>query len=335
MVTGTGAGAILSLPGKSNRFTLFNQYADNYHFSSLQEIMLDQYVGLQVFCEVVEAGSFSAAASRLSMSAPMVSKHVAQLEHTLGARLLHRTSRRQSLTEAGTVYYEQCRAALDTLQAAQAIIGQGTQVPRGQLKISAPVWCANRRFAELLNAYREQCPEVTIDIRLENRKVDLVADGFDLALRATRELSPVLIARPLCAVPFRFVASPAFVERHGMPQSPEDLARLGLIAPSYVNLDGLELFGPGGKARFSAGAVMRSDDTTLSYHAVHAGMGYAYLPEWLVADDLASGRLVRLLPGHSSDVPTLFAVYTSRQYMLPKLRSFIDFLGSALAAPQA
>jgi DNA-binding transcriptional LysR family regulator len=292
--------------------------------------MLDQLTSLKVFCEIVEANSFSVAAERLSMSAPMVSKHVAQLEKGLGARLLHRTSRHLSLTEAGAVYFEQCKAALDTLQGAEASIGRSTQTPRGQLKLSAPVWCANRRFAEILFAYREKYPEVLVDIRLENRKVDLAAEGFDLALRATREPSAHLIARPLCPVPFLLVASPAYLKRHGTPQVPEDLARLGLIAPSYLNIDGMEIQGPGGKARVRSTVVMKSDDTTLSYHAVHAGLGFAYLPEWLVADDVAGGGLVRVLPHHSAPCPTLFAVYTNRHYLLPKLRSFIDFLGEAL-----
>ena len=294
--------------------------------------MLDRLTGLQVLCEVVEAGGFSAAAKQLSISAPMVSKHVAQLEQSLGARLLNRTSRRLSLTEAGTVYYEQCRIALDTLQAAQEAVGQGTVVPRGLLKVSAPVWCANRRFARVLAAYREKCPDVVIDIRLENRKVDLVAEGFDLALRATREPSPMLIARPICPVPFYLVASPAYLKRHGTPDQPADLTALGAIVPSYLNLNGLEILGAGAKGKVALTAVMKSDDTTLTYHAVHAGLGLAYLPDWLVSDDLAAGKLIRLLPDHHGPEVTLFAVYTSRQYMLPKLRSFIDFLSHSLGA---
>lgn len=297
--------------------------------------MLDRLVGLQVFCEVVEARGFSAAAERLSMSAPMVSKHIAQLELTLGARLLHRTSRRLSLTEAGTVYHEQCRLALDTLQAAEAAVGQGTQVPRGHLKVSAPVWCANRRFARILADYTARYPDVVIDIRLENRKVDLVAEGFDLALRATREPAPMLIARPICPIPFCFVATPAYLKRHGKPRLPEDLGRLGAITPTYTKLDFVDMQGPGGKSRASLTTVMKSDDTTLTYHAVHAGLGMAFLPEWLVADDVAARRLTRLLPNHLAASPTLFAVYTSRQYLLPKLRTFIDFLSASLGDPAA
>lgn len=292
--------------------------------------MLDQLTSLQVFCEVVDAGGFSAAASRLAMSAPMVSKHIAQLEGKLGARLLHRTSRRQSLTEVGTAYYEQCHAALDMLQAGQAAIGQGRQSPRGQLKLSAPVWCANPRFARLLTEYRRLYPEVLVDIRLENRKVDLVAEGFDLALRATREPSPTLIARPICPVPFRLVAAPDFILRCGMPLVVHDLAQLDAIVPSYVDINGLEMHGPDGRSKARFKAAIKSDDTTLSFHAVHAGLGIAYLPDWLVGDDLATGKLIPLLPHYEVPSVTLFAVYTSRRYMLPNLRSFIDFLSASL-----
>jgi DNA-binding transcriptional LysR family regulator len=292
---------------------------------------MDRMTSLRVFREVVESGSFVTAAERLSMSPPMASKHVAQLEKSLGARLLHRSSRHLSLTEAGTAWYEQSRRALDLLDAAEAAIGQKSEAPRGQLKVSAPVWCATPRFARVLADYRERFPEVLVDIHLENRKVDLAADGYDVALRATQEPSPALIARPLCRVPFYLAGTPAYLARMGSPTLPADLVRLGAIVPSYVNLDNLSLKGPGGRMfALRLTPAMRSDDTTLTLHAVRAGMGIAFLPEWLVDDDLAAGRLVQLLPDHAPHPVTLFAVYTSRQYMAPKLRSFIDFLGERL-----
>jgi DNA-binding transcriptional LysR family regulator len=293
---------------------------------------MDRLTGLRVFRDVVESGSFAAAAERLGVSAPMASKHVAQLEKSLGARLLHRSSRHLSLTEAGTAWYEQSRRALDLLDAAEAAIGQKNEGPRGQLKVSAPVWCATPRFARVLADYRERFPEVLVDMHLENRKVDLTADGYDLALRATQEPSPALIARPLCRVAFHLVATPGYVAHAGVPATPADLAKLGAIVPSYVNLEGLSLKGPGGRqAPLRLQAVMKSDDTNLTLHAVRAGMGMSFLPEWLVDDDLARGLLVRLVPDYAAPPVTLFAVYTSRQYMAPKLRSFIDFIGSALA----
>jgi DNA-binding transcriptional LysR family regulator len=291
---------------------------------------MDTLTSLRVFREVVESGSFVAAASRLGLSTAMASKHVAHLERQLGARLLNRTSRHLSLTEAGTVYLEQCREALDSLQAGEAAIGLSQEAPRGVLRVTAPVWCANRRFADVLAAYKLQHPDVVVDIRLENRKVDLVEEGYDLALRVTREHAATLIVRPLCTLQFHLVATPAYLQRAGRPVDVADLERLGAILPTYVNLDGLEVTGPAGKLRLRLTAAMKTDDTTLSYHSVHAGLGMAYLPDWLVADDLKHGALERVLPGVDTSPATLFAVYTSRKYMTAKVRSFIDFLSTAL-----
>jgi DNA-binding transcriptional LysR family regulator len=291
---------------------------------------MDTLTSLRVFREVVDSGSFVAAAHRLGLSTAMASKHVAHLERQLGARLLNRTSRRLSLTEAGTVYLEQCREALDSLQAGESAIGLRQETPRGVLKVTAPVWCATRRFAEVLAAYKLKCPEVVVDIRLENRKVDLVEEGYDLALRVTREPSPSLIVRPLCTLQFHLVATPAYLKRVGRPKDVTDLERLGAILPTYVNLDGLELDGPSGKLRVRLDATMKTNDTTLSYHAVHAGLGLAYLPDWLVADDLRRGDLEQVLPGFEAPTLTLFAAYTSRKYLTAKVRSFIDFFSAAL-----
>ncbi|CAN7382774.1 LysR family transcriptional regulator [Variovorax sp. LjRoot290] len=293
---------------------------------------MDRLTSLRVFRDVVESGSFVAAAERLGVSAPMASKHVAQLEKSLGARLLHRSSRHLSLTEAGQAWYEQSRRALDLLDAAEAAIGQKNEAPRGQLKVSAPVWCATPRIARVLADYRERFAEVLVDMHLENRKVDLAADGYDLALRATQEPSPALIARPLCRLQFHLVAAADYLARAGVPAVPADLAKLGAIVPSYVNIEGLALKGPGGRqVPLRLQPVMKSDDTTLTLHAVRAGMGMSFLPEWLIDDDLAAGRLVRLVPDYTAPAVTLFAVYTSRQYMAPKMRSFIDFLGERLS----
>ena len=296
---------------------------------------MDTLTSLRVFREVVESGSFVAAAQRLNLSTAMASKHVAHLERQLGARLLNRTSRHLSLTEAGTVYLEQCRDALDSLQAGEAAIGLRQEAPRGVLKLTAPVWCATRRFADVLAAYQQRFPEVMVDIRLENRKVDLVEEGYDLALRVTRDPAPSLIVRPLCTLQFHLVATPAYLKRLGAPDGPSDVERLGAILPTYVNLDGIEVTGPTGKqTTVRLNATMKSDDTTLSYHAVHAGIGIAFLPDWLVGDDLQRGHLVRVLPRYDAAALTLFAAYTSRKYLTAKVRSFIDFVSAALATAE-
>lgn len=291
---------------------------------------MDRMTSLRVFREVVEAGSFSAAADRLSLSAPMASKHVAELEHSLGARLLHRSSRHLSLTEAGELYYTQCRQALETLDAAESAISLHATAPRGELKVTAPVWCANRHFAQTLAGYHERYPHVVVDMRLENRKVDLVADGLDLALLATDEPSSTFIARPLCDVPFIAVASPAYVARVTAGLGAGEEPRVGTLLPSHLNLDKIPVQQDAeGRALAIPPVVMRSDDSTLLYHAALAGIGVAYLPEWQVSDDLAQGRLMPLPRQPKMPPITLFAVYMSRRFMPPKLRTFIDFLAES------
>lgn len=292
---------------------------------------MDTLTSLRVFRDVVEAGSFAAAAQKADVSTAMASKHVAHLERLLGARLLNRTSRHLSLTEAGSVYLVQCRQALDALSAGEAAIGERLEAPRGVLKITAPVWCANRRFAEVLAAYRDRYPSVVVDIRLENRQVDLVEEGYDLALRVAREPSPSLIVRPICGVPFHLVASTAWLASRPPIDGVAGLAGREAILPTYVNLETLDLTGPAGPVSVRLTAVMKTDDTTLAHHAVHAGIGIALLPDWLVADDLRTGTLRPVLPDHAPLAGRLFAAYTSRKYMTAKVRSFIDFLHDALA----
>jgi DNA-binding transcriptional LysR family regulator len=299
--------------------------------------MMDTLTSLQVFREVAEGGSFVGAAERLGLSTAMASKHVAHLERRLGARLLNRSSRRLSLTEAGAAYLARCREALDLLRAGEAVVACGAEAPQGVLKVTAPVWCATRRFADLLAAYRDRYPQVVPDLRLENRRVDLVEEGYDLALRVTAgEPSPALIVRPLGGVRFHWVASPACLARAGPLETPADLATVGAVLPTYVNLETMTLHGPGGAtASPRLAAAMKSDDTTLSHHAVRAGIGAAFLPEWLVGDDLDRGTLRAVLPGWTAPPMTLYAAYTSRKYLTAKVRTFIDFLGESLGSDGA
>ncbi|SHH51786.1 LysR substrate-binding domain-containing protein [Pollutimonas bauzanensis] len=295
---------------------------------------MDTLLSLRVFCEIAAAGSFVAAAHRLSLSAPMVSKHMAHLERELGVRLLNRTSRRVSLTEAGNLYHEQCRAALETLELAAAAIGRSVEAPRGALKVTAPVWFANPRVVQTMAAYQKQYPDVMLDLRFSNRKVDLAAEGYDLALRVTRDPSPHLIVRRICAIQFHLVAAPAYFKSAGTPESLADLAGYGAILPSYLETEGFEFEGPKGKVLIRLAPLMKSDDSTYSYHAVRAGVGIGFLPGWLVDEDLASGSLVQVLPQYRQAPQELYATYISRKYLTPKVRTFIDFVTQSLGGPR-
>jgi DNA-binding transcriptional LysR family regulator len=288
-----------------------------------------------VFREIVETGSFAAAAKRLNVSAPMASKHIAELEQAVGARLLHRSSRRLAPTEAGEAYYAQCRQALEILDAADAQARQRSSTPQGVLKVAAPVWCANRRFVAVLADYLRRYPEVVVDLRLENRMVDLVAEGFDLALRATPEPAPNLFARKLCDVQLQAVATPEFLARSRARNEGGPAQTMEIIAPSYVDMN--KMF-PARWTKNPSSApqiVMRTDDSHLTYLSVLAGIGAAVLPDWIVADDIAAGDLVALTLERSLPNPTLHAVYTSRRHIPSKLRSFVDFFGKHLGANES
>ncbi len=297
---------------------------------------MDTLQSMKVFRSVVEAGSFVAAARALDVSTAMASKHIANLEKRLGTRLLNRSSRHLSLTDAGRVYFEQVREALDGLESAELAVGRTAVAPRGVLKVTAPVWFANAHFARLLAAYRARYPDVLLDVSLNDRVVDLVEEGFDLALRVTSQPGSALIARPLHAIRFRVVAAPAYVAAHGLPRAPEDLAAHATIGYTYSPFgDHWPFESTDGIEQVPFAPTLRTNNTTLSYAMVVAGMAIAPLPPWLVDEDVAAGRLVALLPAHPMAAATLYAIYTSRRYLAPKVRTFVDHMASSCAQAAA
>lgn len=293
---------------------------------------MDTLLSIKVFCEVVRAGSFVAAARHLGISNPMASKHVVHLEQQVGARLLHRTSRRLSLTEAGQLYYDKCVDALDVLDQAEAALGDRQGEPSGVLRVTVPVWFASNRIAQLLVQYQKRYPRVVLDLHLTNSKIELAQAGMDLAIRVTHDPEPHLIVRKIGTVRLVLVSSHDYISRMGKPQSVQDLERYGAVMPNYRDRNDYLLQGPAGMIKFRLHGLMKVNDTTLSRELVLAGMGIAMLPAWLIEDDLRQGRLLRLLPDHDSPPLDIFASYISRQYQTGKVRSFIDFFSAAMAS---
>ncbi|MBR0835430.1 LysR family transcriptional regulator [Bradyrhizobium manausense] len=287
---------------------------------------MDSLVSMRVFCLVAELKSFATAAQRLRISPAMVSKHVMQLEKRLGTRLLNRTSRRVSLSESGALYFEQARQMLDSLDEIEAAVGNTTVVPHGTLRLTAPVWMANTMFAGVLADYQARYPEVRLDVDLSGRLVNLVEEGFDLALRATGAPDEALIARPITSVPFYMVAAPAFIKRAGRPATFADLAGQALLHYALYPGESFSFTGEHGPETVKLNPVLRSGNETLLHMAALEGMGLAFLPKWLVAEDIASGRLEHVMPEHIIFVGKLFAVYPSRKYLSAKVRTFIDFI---------
>ena len=292
---------------------------------------MDTLTSLRVFCAVAELKSFTAAAERLGLSPAMASKHVMHLEDRLGTRLLNRTSRHVSMTEAGMLYFNQARQMLEGLDDVEAEISNVTVMPRGILKLSAPVWVANTLIARMLAEYHQRYPDVCLDMDFSGRIVNLVDEGFDLALRATApdRLDPGLIARPLTKIVFHAVGSPAYLARTGRPAKLTDLNGHSLLQYSGMNSNGsLGFDGPQGRETVKFQTVMQSENETMLHLAALEGMGLVFLPALMIQPDIAEGRLEMVLLKTLNFSTTLYAVYPSRKYLSAKVRTFIDFLSS-------
>ncbi len=288
---------------------------------------MDTLLSLRVFAAIAETKSFAAVAERMEISAAMTSKHVQHLEGAIGARLLNRTSRRVSLTEAGAIYLASVRPLLEGLDEAGARLAQSAIKPRGTLRISLPVWLAEPAFVRVLAAYRARCPEVMLDLDLSGRAVNLVEDGYDLALRVSRALDEGLIARKLADISFRLVAAPQLLDRIGRPARMAELAGAPLLAYSPVSTGGRVRLGLGPDApEVRMTPVLQSANETVLFQAALEGMGIAIMPHVAARAHLVAGRLEVLLPDLPAPSVPLSAIYPDRSYLPAKTRSFLDFL---------
>jgi DNA-binding transcriptional LysR family regulator len=294
---------------------------------------VDTLTSIRVFRQVVESGSFVAAADRMDLSTAMVSKHVAYVEKRLGVRLLNRNSRTLSLTEPGSVYFERCKTILDDLEATELELGSLGTVPRGTVRLTCPSWFARQVLADNLAEFRRRYPEIVIDVSFEDRLVDLVEEGYDLALRVTREgsLPAGLIARPLRPVRFYLAASRAYLKLHGAPKSPEDLARHDFVA--IGNIDSLTLAGANGNVDVPLRTVLRYRSLGGVANAVAAGIGLAPLPDILFEEPMFKGVLTPVLTDYPLREAMVYAVYVSRRYLPLKIRALIDFLAQPAIPP--
>lgn len=291
---------------------------------------MDRFVSMSVFTRVVERGSFVAAAEGSGMTATMVGNHIRALEERLGARLLNRTTRQQSLTETGRNYYEQCVNILAQVQAAEGDARDIRERPRGRLRVSVPVMYGTMLLVPAIGEYLEANPEVQMELALNDRFVDLADEGFDAAIRIGVLPDSNLIARPLAPSPLVVCASPAYLARHGTPKTPSDLEQHQCIAIGFVSglqrnwrltlVDGSEqvVKVPGRLDISGSGTALRE--------AALAGLGVIFQPTMLVAQDIAAGRLVRLFPKLPSPSNPVHVVYFSERKLTAKLASFINFM---------
>ncbi|HLW26394.1 MAG TPA: LysR family transcriptional regulator [Kiloniellales bacterium] len=288
---------------------------------------MDQLTGIEVFLRVAARGSFSAAAAELGMSRAMVSKHVQALETRLGGRLLNRTTRRLSLTEAGRVFFEQAGTLVEALREAEETIGALQSAPRGELRVNAPVSFGARHLGGAVSDFMARYPEITVHVTLEDRQVDIVKEGYDLAIRIGRLTDSSLIARRLAPSRMLLLASPAYLERHGTPELVSDLSRHECLSYSYfTHGDEWHFDGPEGPACVRINGRLVANNGELLNEACLAGRGICLMPSFIAAPDVRAGRLVQILPAYRPVGAAVHALYPHARHLAPKVRVFIDHL---------
>lgn len=291
---------------------------------------MDKFLEMKTFAAVVDSGSFVQAADALNISKPAVSRHVSELEHRLGVRLLQRTTRKLSLTEEGRTFYARCKSLLAEVEVAETEISSKAVAVKGLIKVNVPVSFGLLELAKVWPGFMSRYPDVELDITLSDRFVDLVEEGYDLAVRIARMPNSSLISRKLASSRMILCASPAYLRKHGKPKKPSDLAAHAALSYSLLATgDEWEFDGPEGKTFVTVKPVMRTNSGDSCLAAARQHKGIILQPSFIVAGDLQSGALVELLPGYRSLEFGIYAVYPSRQFVSPKVRAMIDFLSQS------
>jgi DNA-binding transcriptional LysR family regulator len=287
---------------------------------------------IALFVVVVEQGGFTAAADHLELSKGAVSKAVTRLEQGLGVRLLHRTTRRHTLTEAGEVLYRRASGALEELDAVTTEVAGLGGKPRGRLRVTAPVHYGEAYLAPLLADFHTAYPDIRVELDLSNQRVDLVRERFDVALRITEPRDSTLVARPLKVVRTVTCASPAYLARRGTPQSPADLADHACLSYTLDRTPSVWHYRRDGGRWLSVNVdgPFRCNNDGMLLQAAVDGIGLLHMPDLFVARHLADGSLVRLLDGYETPELRLAAVFPTRANLAGKVRAFVDFVVSSM-----
>lgn len=299
--------------------------------------MLDRLTGLEVFAKVADTGSFSAAGRAMGMSQTMVTKHIAALEARLGLKLFHRSTRRLSITDAGRNYLEASARVLADLDAADSAVAADRFEPRGLLRLNAPVSFGARQIAPLLCEFARRCPQVAVELGLNDRLVDLADEGWDVAIRIGSLSDSSLIARRIAPCRTLVCAAPSYIAARGAPITVADLERHNCLGYTLSRLTGADRWTFGARAEIAveiSGDLRANNGEALRAAAV-AGQGVIYQPTFVVADDIRAGTLVPIELDHPTvEFGGIYAVFLADHRPAAKVRAFIDFL-VARFTPQA
>jgi DNA-binding transcriptional LysR family regulator len=288
---------------------------------------MDIVAGMKVFVAVVDADSFAAAARRLDMSRAMVSKYVLGLEDHLGTRLLNRTTRRLSLTESGSVFYERSLEIIADVTEAEQVAGHMAAEPVGVLRVTMPLTYGLHRLGPMVAEYSNRYPKVKLDLSLSDRKVDLIEEGLDLAIRIGKPPETGLIARKLGVEHSIIVGAPAYFTRNGIPETASDLLNHVCLGYSLASAgDEWRLYGDEGLVTMRSTGPIKADNGDMLRLAALNGSGLIFQPRFIVDEDVRAGRLLRVLANYASEELGIYAVYPSRKHLSAKVRTFVDFL---------
>ncbi|CAI2465289.1 D-malate degradation protein R [Serratia ficaria] len=287
---------------------------------------MDRITAAEVFITIVDRGSMIAAAETLEMSRAMVTRYLAQMEQWAGARLLHRTTRKLSLTDAGERTLERCRQMLALAGEIDLVEGEPSDELRGLLRITCSQSLGQTALVGAVTQYLKLHPQVAVDLQMNNRAVNLVEERIDLALRITNELDPNLIARPLSTCASVVCASPAYLAAHGTPRHPQDLALHNCLTYSYFGKSLWHFDSQGVKSAVAVSGNLSANESVVLMAGTVQGAGISLQPYYSAAPLLASGELIELLPDYRPQSMGIYGIYTSRRQMPATLRTMLDFL---------
>ncbi len=295
---------------------------------------MDILQSMRTFTAVVEAGSFVGAMNTVGLSKPAVSRHIAELEQHLGSRLIQRTTRRLSLTSEGLTYYQRCKEILAAVSDAEAEVGASTVEVQGELRIGAPQTFGTLHLAALWGRFAALHPQITLDVVLSDRIVDVVEESYDLTIRIARLPDSSLVSRPLTRTRMVLCASPTYLAKRGAPKSPLELTCHDIVAYSYWSSGNTWSFnGPAGEISVHLRPRIQTNSGDTCRAAALDHQGIVLLPDFLIYQDLRAGTLVELMPEFRATELGIFAIYPTRKQLPLKVRRLVDFLVEAFAAP--
>jgi len=298
---------------------------------------MDRLTEMEAFANVVDQGGFTDAAKKMGISKSAVSKHVSSLESRLGARLLNRTTRRVSPTEIGLAYYDRARRVLNDAGEADALVTSMQSAPSGLLRISVATDFGVNHLSPVLSDFLQNYPDITVNMVLNNRYVELISEGFDMAVRIGELEDSSLRARKLAETSKRMIASPEYLEKYGRPQKIDDLNNHKLLHYSNQSSGSVwKITAPSGERRqIRTGGWLSVNDGQSLLTAAISGLGIAYLPNYLYGEAMAEGLVEDVMPNLPMETQGVYAVYPPGKFTQPKVRAFIDFLVQAFAEKQA